>query len=144
MRSIGWDAATFVRAAAAAACAAVLAGCASAPVSESIGEVALGPNGHAEGHIVAAAGGDTRLSLSLRGDGRVEFAVKDGAGAVVQQGTLGAAEARLAPVAKASFTVTLDARGGTGAAVKYVLQGPTTDLTWDLSRAAGAAATPKK
>ena len=72
----------------------------------------------------------------LRGDGRVDFFVKDGGGVVVQQGTLGAAEARFAPVAKANYTVTLDARGATGANVTYVLQGPTTDLTWDLSRAA--------
>ena len=124
--------------------AASVAGCASTPASESTGAVVLGPGGHAEGRVGAAAGGETRLRLSLRGGGRVDFSVREDGGAVLQEGALGAAESRMSPVAKALYVVTLDARGDAGATIDYVLSGPTTDVTWDLSRAFARVAAPKR
>lgn len=120
------------------------AGCATAdPVPSTMdGSVTLAAGGHAEGAVTIPPLADGKLRLVNRGPGKVQFSVlADGSPAA--SGSLTAATVTVGGGMATKVRIVLDAGKDAGAVVEHDLRDAGgVSITWDLSRARGAAAVP--
>lgn len=115
--------------------AALTTGCVSEQVTIQ-GTVPLGAGGRAEGRLDLPAGVEASVTFRNDGPGRADFAVKDGAGKVLQEGAIGDATVRVVSDEDQTIVLVLEAFEDAGTAVLVTLRAAgRVRIGWDLSRA---------